>query len=191
MPQVLKDEGKWGPEVEKFPQPPPPHSPHSPSPPLLPHPVFQPLHLSSTLPSSCSHPVPAVTSEAGSPSLLGRNLSCGDRKSVSPQFFTNIAFIVKAAALCLFPVHFLVSPLGWRTRTSGDVESLGTLVSPGQEGRGLWAALRGLDCPHREHRDWGTHLLREWMGGGSLSISSRWGPVGFVICALPFLTSGA
>lgn len=141
-------------------------------------------HLSSTLPSSCSHPVPAVTSEAGSPSLLGRNISCGDRKSVSPQFFMNIAFIVKAAALCLFPVHFLVSPLGWRTWTSGDVESLGTLVSPGQEGRDLWAALRGLDCPRREHRDWGTHLLREWMGEGASPSAASGGLLG--LSSVPF-----
>lgn len=65
------------------------------------------------------------------------------------------------------------------------------LVPSSQEGRGLWAALRGLYCLHREHRDWGNHFLREWAGGGSLLISSRWEHVRFVICALPFLISGA
>lgn len=58
------------------------------------------------------------------------------------------------------------------------------LVSPGQEGRGLWAALRGLDCPHREHRDWGTHLLREWMGEGASPSAAGGGLLG--LSPVPF-----
>lgn len=148
--QVLKDEGKWGPEMEKLPQPPPPPPPHFPSPshPSLPaSPLFHPLRLSFSLPSSCSHPCPCSNHWGWKPQPPWQEcLFWGQAVCESPvcPCEHNITFIVKEAALCLSPFHFLVPLLGWRARTSGDVGEPGNASSSQLGRKGSVGSSQGL-----------------------------------------------